>query len=144
MFYSPKEAVKDLSSSKQARDKRGKDSRAPPQRLQILEDRKHWKTHPLPTFTVPLPRTKGQGTKGVVLDKSFRLSSLLFESESELSRVRLFVTSWTVAHQAPPSMEFSRQEYWSGLPFPSPGDLPNPGIKPRSPHCRQMLYHLSQ
>ena len=64
MFYSPKEAVKDLSSSKQARDKRGKDSRAPPQRLQILEDRKHWKTHPLPTFTVPLPRTKGQGTKG--------------------------------------------------------------------------------
>ena len=50
-----------------------------------------------------------------------------------LSRVRLFVTPWTVAHQAPPSMEFSRQEYWSGLPFPSPGDLPNPGIEPRSP-----------
>ena len=41
--------------------------------------------------------------------------------------------TWTVAHQAPPSMEFSRQEYWSGLPFPSPGDLPNPGIKLRSP-----------
>ena len=40
---------------------------------------------------------------------------------------------WTVAHQGPPSMGFSRQEYWSGLPFPSPGDLPNPGIKPRSP-----------
>ena len=50
-----------------------------------------------------------------------------------LSRVRLFVTPWTVAHQAPPSMEFSRQEYWSGLPFPSPGDLPDPGIKPGSP-----------
>ena len=50
-----------------------------------------------------------------------------------LSRVRLFVTLWTVAHQAPPSMEFSRQEYWSGLPFPSPGDLPNPGTKPGSP-----------
>ena len=50
-----------------------------------------------------------------------------------LSRVRLFVTPWTVAHQAPPSMEFSRQEYWSGVPFPSPGDLPDPGIKPRSP-----------
>ena len=47
-----------------------------------------------------------------------------------LSRVRLFVTPWTVAHQAPPSMEFSRQEYWSGLPFPSLGNLPNPGIKP--------------
>ena len=40
---------------------------------------------------------------------------------------------WTVAHQAPLSMEFSRQEYWSGLPFPSPGDLPEPGIEPRSP-----------
>ena len=53
-----------------------------------------------------------------------------------LSRVRLFVTPWTVAHQAPPSMEFSRQEYWSGLPFPSPGDLPNPGIEPRSPALR--------
>ena len=42
-------------------------------------------------------------------------------------------TPWTVAYQAPPSMGFSRQEYWSGLPFPSPGDRPNPGIEPRSP-----------
>ena len=50
-----------------------------------------------------------------------------------LSRVRLFVTPWTAAYQAPPSMGFSRQEYWSGLPFPSPGDLPDPGIKPWSP-----------
>ena len=50
-----------------------------------------------------------------------------------LSRVRLFATPWTVAHQAPLSMGFSKQEYWSGLPFPSPGDLPNPGIKPGSP-----------
>ena len=50
-----------------------------------------------------------------------------------LSCVRLFVTPGTVAHQAPLSMQFSRQEYWSGLPFPSPGDLPNPGVKPRSP-----------
>ena len=49
-----------------------------------------------------------------------------------LSCVRLLVTLWTVAHQAPPSMEFSRQEYWSGLPFSSPGDLPNPGMEPRS------------
>ena len=44
-----------------------------------------------------------------------------------------FATPWTVAYQAPPSTEFSRQEYWSGLPFPSPGDLPDPGIKPRYP-----------
>ena len=50
-----------------------------------------------------------------------------------LSCVPLFATPWTVAYQAPPSMGFSRQQYWSGLPFPSPGDLPNPGIEPRSP-----------
>ena len=50
-----------------------------------------------------------------------------------LSHVQLFVTPWTVAYQAPQSMEFSRQEYWSGLPFPSPGYLPNPGIESRSP-----------
>ena len=50
-----------------------------------------------------------------------------------LSCVQLFATPWTVAYQAPPSMGFSRQEYWNGLPFPSPGDLPDPGIKPGSP-----------
>ena len=50
-----------------------------------------------------------------------------------LSGVRLFATPWTVAHKAPLSTGFSRQEYWSGLPFPSPGDLPHPGIEPRSP-----------
>ena len=50
-----------------------------------------------------------------------------------LSRVRLFATPWTVAPQAPPSMGFCKQEYWSGLPLPSPGDLPDLGIKPRSP-----------
>ena len=50
-----------------------------------------------------------------------------------LSHVRLFAIPWTVAYQAPLSMEFSRQAYWSGLPFPSPGDLPNPGTEPRSP-----------
>ena len=49
-----------------------------------------------------------------------------------LSHVRFFVTPCTVAHQAPLFMEFSSQEYWSGLPFPPPGDLPNPGIKPTS------------
>ena len=50
-----------------------------------------------------------------------------------LSRVQLFATPWTVAHQAPPSMGFSQQEYWSGVPLPSPRDLPNPGIEPWSP-----------
>ena len=48
-------------------------------------------------------------------------------------RLNLLQTPWTATCQAPLSMEFSRQEYWSGLSFPSPGDLPNPGIKPRSP-----------
>ena len=50
-----------------------------------------------------------------------------------LSRVQLPATPWTAAHQAPLSMGFPRQEYWSGLPFPSPGDLPHPGVKPASP-----------
>ena len=50
-----------------------------------------------------------------------------------LSHVQLFITSWTVAHQAPPSMGFPRQEYWSGYLFPSPGDLPDSTIEPTSP-----------
>ena len=50
-----------------------------------------------------------------------------------LSCVQLFATTWTVAHQAPLSMRFSRKEYWNGLPFPSPGDPPNPEIEPGSP-----------
>ena len=49
---------------------------------------------------------------------------------SHFSHAQLFVTPWTLAHQTPLSIEFSRQEYWSGLPFPSSGDLPDPGIEP--------------
>ena len=59
-----------------------------------------------------------------------------------LRPVLLFVTPWTVAHQAPLSMGFSRQEYWSELPFPPPGDLPNPGTQPLSLvslHCNRIL-----
>ena len=64
----------------------------------------------------------------------FNWSIILFESESEaVQSIQLFSTPWTVAYQAPPSMRFSRQEYWSGLPFLSAGDLPNPGIEPGSP-----------
>ena len=56
------------------------------------------------------------------------------ESESEVAQSCPTLSDlWTLAHQAPPSMGFSRQEYWSGLPFPSPGDLPDPGIEARSP-----------
>ena len=61
-----------------------------------------------------------------------------------LSRVRLFATPWTVAYQAPQSMEFSRQAYWSGLPFPSPGIFPTQGSNPGLPHCRPTLYYLNQ
>ena len=57
------------------------------------------------------------------------------------SHVQLYVTPWTVAHQAPLSMGFPRQEYWSGLPCPSPGDLPNPGIKSCLLLGRQIFCH---
>ena len=53
------------------------------------------------------------------------------------------VTPWTVARQAPLSIGFSRQEYWSRLPCPPPGDLPIPGVDPGLPNCRQILYHQS-
>ena len=60
-----------------------------------------------------------------------------------LSHIRLFAIPWTVVYQASLSMGFSRQVYWSGLPFPSPEDLPDPGIEPSLLHCRQTLYPLS-
>ena len=66
---------------------------------------------------------------------------------SRFSHVWLFATPWTAAHQAPLSMGFSRQEYWSRLPCSPPEDLPNPGIKPTCPVCpllQQILYPLSQ
>ena len=61
-----------------------------------------------------------------------------------LSHVQLFVTPGTVAHEVPLSMGFSRQEYWNGLPFPSSGDLPDPGIEPGSPtlHADSLLCEL--
>ena len=65
------------------------------------------------------------------------------ERKRKVAQSCLTATTWTVAYQAPLSMEFSRQEYWSGLPFPSSGDLPDPGIESGFPYCRQTLYHLS-
>ena len=72
--------------------------------------------------------------------RSFNYMDLWWQSDAServkvkfLSHIRLFVIPWTVACQFPLSMEFSRQEYWSGLPIPSPGDLPNPGIESNSP-----------
>ena len=75
-------------------------------------------------------KSVGKNVEKVV---SLHIAEVKWSEVKSLSRVRLFVTPWTIAYQAPPSMGFSRQEYWSGLPFPSPGDLPNPGIEPRSP-----------
>ena len=77
-----------------------------------------------------------------------RLLSLIQKKCVSVSRSIMshsFATLWTIACQSPLSMGFSRQEYWSGLPFPPPGDLPDRGIKPRSAalHCRQILYRLS-
>ena len=60
-----------------------------------------------------------------------------------LSHIRLFETPWTVAYQSSPFTGFSRQEYRSGLPFPSPGSFLTQGLKPGLPHCRQTLYSLS-
>ena len=73
--------------------------------------------------------------KGVWQGCSYNSLFYLYEEcvLSSFSCVQLLVTPWTVAHQAPPSMGFSRQEYWSGVPCPSPGDLPDPGIEPGSP-----------
>ena len=65
-----------------------------------------------------------------------------FESD-RLSRIWLFATVWTVTRQAPLSMGFSRQGYWSGLPFPSPGSFSSPRIKPGSPALQADSYHLS-
>ena len=71
------------------------------------------------------------------------LEILLLLLLSHFSCVQLCETPWTAAYQAPPSMGFSRQEYWSGLPFPSPEDLPDQGIKPRFPALQAEFYHLS-
>ena len=79
---------------------------------------------------VPLPFLNPTFTSG---SSQFTYCWSLKVKVKSLSRVRLFVTPWTVAYRAPLSMGFSRQEYWSGMPFPSPGDLPDPRIEPGFP-----------
>ena len=81
---------------------------------------------------VHMEQSPGYTTSWVTNQTSVYLRKLKVKVKL-LSRVRLFVTLWTVAYQASPSMGFSRQEYWSGLPFPSPGHLPHPGIEPQFP-----------
>ena len=72
-------------------------------------------------------------TKGTCSALKFYDSPVTLRKEKLLSRVQLIVIIWTVAHQVFCPWGFSRQQYWSGLPFPSPGDLPNQGTEPRSP-----------
>ena len=71
-----------------------------------------------------------------------RDDNFVYCTESVLLSHELFVTPWTVAHQAPLSMEFSRQEYWSELPFPSPGNLLNPETEPGSPALQKILLQF--
>ena len=90
-------------------------------------------TQSCPTLSDPMDRSlPGSSIPGIFQARVLEWGAITFSIKS-LSCVQLFGIPWTVAHQAPPSMGFSRQEYWSGLPFPSPGNLPDPGIKPKSP-----------
>ena len=75
--------------------------------------------------------------------QKFQTNTKTFCVWSRFGPVQLFAAPWTVAHQAPLSMGFPRQEYWSGMPFPSPGDLPNPGIKPTSPALASGFFTTS-
>ena len=89
--------------------------------------RPHGLQHARPPCPSPTPRV--YPNRRIVFGRSITVSfesPWMFSEVKLLSRVRLFATPWTVAYQAPPSMGFSRQEYWSGLPLPSPGDLPWP------------------
>ena len=88
-------------------------------------------------------QTPGWRTKIPHAVEQLSLCAAATEPVKLLGRVRLFAVPWTVACQAPPSMAFSRQECSSGSLFPSPGDLPNLGIEPRSPALWEMLYHLN-
>ena len=78
-------------------------------------------------ITIKLLKDKGKKKKCIL-----KLAKVKVKAKS-LNHVRLFATPWTIAYQAPQFMEFSRQEYWSGFPFPSPRELADPGIEPRSP-----------
>ena len=94
-----------------------------------VQDRKRY---PFLTVLCLLGEAYGWSLGGGTEDVWITYRATLWKWKS-LSCVSLFSMPWTVAHQAPLSVEFCRQEYWSGWPFPSPGDLPNPEIEPRSP-----------
>ena len=100
----------------------------------------HWvddAIQPFHLLSSPSPPAPQNLLKLMSIESMMPSSHLIFHPPwkvkvKSLSSVWLFETPWTVAYQAPPSMKFSRQEYWSGLPFPSPGDLPGPGMEPSS------------
>ena len=104
-----------------------------------------WEKERLPTQYSGLENSRDYLVYGVAKSET-RLSNFCFHGGLVTKLCPTLATLWTVAHQAPVSMGFSMQEYWSGLPFPSPRDLPNSGIKPMSLACiscigRQILYH---
>ena len=94
-----------------------------------------------PTLCDPIGGSPlGSSVSGILQARSLEWIAISFSSACKLkakvkslSHARLLATTWTAANQAHLSMGFSRQEFWSGLPFPSPGDLPDPGIEPGSP-----------
>ena len=94
-----------------------------------------------PTLCDPIDgRPPGSPVSGIFQARTLEWVAISFSNAwkwkvkvKSLSHVQLLATSWTAAHQAPPSMGFSRQEYWSGVPLPSPGDLPDSEIEPMSP-----------
>ena len=88
----------------------------------------YWSGLPFPPpGDLPKPRIKPRSLQADAEPRGKPASAIVL---SNFSHIRLFVTPWTVVCQAPLSLEFSRKEYWSGLPCPSPGDLPNPGKEP--------------
>ena len=106
-------------------------------RLQNCE--KQISVYKLPCLYISLEHFK-QTKTAVSVSCWVRCYGCLLNVLSCFNCVWLFATAWTVAHQASLSMGFSRQEHWSGLPFPSPGDLPNPGIEPSYPHLLCLLH----
>ena len=89
------------------------------------------------------PKLRGPWIRGPRLSSSSKAGPANSSCVCVLSRILLFATPWTVAHQAPLSLEFSRQEYWSSFPLPTPSDLPDPGIEPTSPALASRLFTTS-
>ena len=95
------------------------------------------------TWKQPTCPSTDEWTRRYSIYIQWNITQSSVSSVQSLSHVQLFATPWTVAHQAPLSMEFSRPEYWSGFPVHSPGDLPDPGTEPQSPALQADFYHLS-